>query len=192
MAVTPERMTLAEFLKLPEVKPARELRNGVVSQKMPPSGPHSSIQGWFVSRVNWFGVPRDLARALPEARIILGQQTYVPDAVVYLWERIPEDDHGNLPLYFSSPPDLAVEILSPGQSAQAHLDRCRELVAHGVRVVLFANPARRTVHLVRDSGVVGPLELNDAIDVTDVLPAFELTVAELFEQMSARPPRRQV
>lgn len=48
MAVTPQRMTLAQFLQLPEVKPARELRHGMVSQKMPPSGPHSSIQGWFV------------------------------------------------------------------------------------------------------------------------------------------------
>src|SRR4051812_11624772 len=43
MAVTPERMTLAEFLTLPEVKPALELRHGVVSQKVPPSGPHISV-----------------------------------------------------------------------------------------------------------------------------------------------------
>ena len=32
MAVTPQRMTLAEFLQLPEVKPVRELIAGVVSQ----------------------------------------------------------------------------------------------------------------------------------------------------------------
>ena len=192
MAVTPKRMSLAEFLKLPEVKPALELRQGMVSQKVPPSGPHSSIQGWFVSRVNWFGVPRDLARAFPEARVILGEQTYVPDVVVYLWERMPEDEHGNLPLHFTNPPDLAVEILSPGQTTPALLERCRELVAHGVRVVLPANPARRTVYLVRPNGTAGPLETSDTIDITDVLPDFEMTVAELFDQMSARPPRRQL
>ena len=192
MAVTPQRMTLAEFLKLPEIKPARELRNGVVSQKMPPSGPHSSIQGWFVSRVNWYGVPRELSRAFPEARLILHEQTYVPDAVVYQWDRIPEDENGRLPFYFTNPPDLAIEILSPGQAPRAHLERCQELVAHGVQVVLFANPARQVVYLVRANAITGPLERGDAVDITDILPGFELSVTELFDQMSARPPRHQM
>jgi len=62
MAVTPERMTLAEFLTLPEVKPARELRNGMVSQKMPPSGPHVAIQVWFGYQVDMFAEPLELAR----------------------------------------------------------------------------------------------------------------------------------
>ena len=51
MAVTPQRMTLADFLRLPEENPALELRQGVVSQKMPPSGPHGSIQMGFGAQV---------------------------------------------------------------------------------------------------------------------------------------------
>src|SRR5262249_21681905 len=99
MAVTPQRMTLAEFLELPEVKPARELRHGVVSQKVPPSGPHVSLQLWFGYQVDMFAEPLQMARAFPEIRIILGQDTYVPDVAVYLWDRIPEDEDGNLPLH---------------------------------------------------------------------------------------------
>jgi Uma2 family endonuclease len=57
MTVTPKRMSLAEFLKLPEVKPALELRNGMVSQKVPPSGPHNSMQLWFGYQVDMFAEP---------------------------------------------------------------------------------------------------------------------------------------
>jgi len=63
MAVTPQRMTLAEFLKLPEVKPARELRHGVVSQNVPPAGEHGSIRSWFGAQVYIFGELQRIAQA---------------------------------------------------------------------------------------------------------------------------------
>jgi Uma2 family endonuclease len=190
MAVTPKRMSLAEFLDLPEVKPARELRNGMVSQKMPPSGPHSSIQIWLGYQVDLFAEPRELARAFTETRVILGRDTYVPDVVVYRWERIPEDESGNLPFYFSTPPDLVVEILSPGQTVRAQIERCRELIGHGVQVVLLADPERRNAYVIRAGREIGPLVEGDAIDLTDVLPDFPLTVSDLFARIRARPPRR--
>src|SRR5262252_4033349 len=99
MAVTPQRMSLADFLKLPEVKPALELRQGVVSQKLPPSGPHGSIQYWFGAQVFNFGELRQIAQGFTETRVILGDDTYVPDVIVYLWDRVPEDEHGRLPHY---------------------------------------------------------------------------------------------
>jgi Uma2 family endonuclease len=191
MAVTPERMSLAEFLKLPEVKPALELRQGTVSQKVPPSGPHITTQFWFGYQVTLFAEPLELARAFPEARLLLGEETYVPDLVVYRWERIPEDEGGDVPLHFTTLPDLAVEIRSPGQTVRSQLDRCREYIVHGVPVVVFADPERRTVHVLRASGEVGPLRDSDPIDITDVLPGFELTVSDLFSRIRARPTRRR-
>src|SRR5688572_4753307 len=175
MAVTPKRMSLAEFLKLPEVKPALELRQGVVSQKMPPSGPHITTQFWFNHQVELFAVPLELARAFSEPRLIVGDETYVPDLAVYRWERIPEDDDGDVPHHFTSLPDLVMEIRSPGQTVRSQLDCCREYIAHGVPVAVFADPERRAVHVLRESSEVGPLRDSDPIDITDVLPGFELT-----------------
>ena len=116
MAVTPERVNyLAEFLTLPEVKPARELRHGVVSQKVPPSGSHSSMQSWLAAQVYIFGQLRRVAQGFTEARVRLGPDTYVPDVMVYVWDRIPEeDDSGRLPHHFLTPSDLVLEIGSPG------------------------------------------------------------------------------
>src|SRR6476620_1050923 len=103
MAVTPQRMTLADFLSLPEVKPALELRQGVVSQKMPPSGPHGSIQMWFGSQVYIHGELLGLAQAFTETRIILGEDAYVPDVIVYVRGRVQVDERGRYPFYFTIP-----------------------------------------------------------------------------------------
>ena len=189
MAVTPKRMSLAEFLQQPEVKPARELRHGMVSQKVPPSFPHSSIQIWLGHRIEGFSELTSAGRAFTEARLLLGEDTYVPDIVVYRWDRIPEDEHGNLPTYVQTPPDLAVEIVSPGQTLSKQLERCRELIEHDVGVTVLVHPAQQTVHVVRPSGEIGPLRAGDTLDLTDVLAGFTLPIADIFARMRARPPR---
>jgi Uma2 family endonuclease len=190
MAVTPKRMSLAEFLELPEVKPALELRHGMVSQKMPPSGPHVAIQVWFGYQVDMFAEPQELARAFPEVRLILGNDTYVTDVAVYRWDRIPVDEHGDLPMHFRTPPDLAVEVISPGQTMRDQMDKCREYLGHGVRVAVVADPIRRSVFVLRANGEVGPLQEGDDIDITDVLPGFQMRVSDLFSRIKARPPKR--
>lgn len=187
MAVTPKRMSLAEFLKLPEVKPALELRNGVVSQKVPPKLSHAVVQVWFASQVDRFAMPRKLARAASECRIVLNDETFVPDVIVFRWDRIPEDENGQVPEDVYTAPDLALEILSPGQTVRDALERCRELVDHGVLIAILADPRRQTVYLIRASGQTGPLRGDDAIDLTAVLPGFEMSVNGLFICLRARP-----
>lgn len=191
MAVTPQRMTLADFLRLPEENPGLELRQGVVSQKMPPSGPHVALQLWFGYQIDVFGEPLELARAFPEARLILGPDTYVADVAVYRWERIPADDKGELPAHFRNPPDLVLEVLSPGQTVQNQMDKCRDYIGHGVRVAVMADPVRRNVYVLRADGEVGPLREGDAIDVTDILPGFQMNVSDLFARIRSHPSRRR-
>jgi Uma2 family endonuclease len=191
MAVTPKRMSLAEFLELPEVKPALELRHGMVSQKMPPSGPHGSIQLWFGYQIDIFAEPIEFARAFTETRVVLGTDTYVPDVVVYLWDRVPEGENGDLPLHFTTPPDITVEIVSPGESVRSQIDKCREYIGHDVQAAILIDPERRTVRLLRADGEVGPLHEGDDIDITDVLPGFTMSVSNLFSRLRARPPQRR-
>ena len=191
MAVTPKPIALAEFLEMPEVEPPLELRQGMVTQKVPPSGPHITTQFWFGMQIELFSEPLELARAFSEARLLIGDEAYVPDLVVYRWDRIPEKDDGDVPNHFTTLPDLAVEIRSPGQTVRGQLDRCREYIAHGVPVAMFVDPERRTVHILRADREVGPLREGDAIDITDVLPGFELTVSHLFSRIRARPARNR-
>lgn len=191
MAVTPERMTLAELLKLPEIKPARERRNGVVPQRGYNTGPGSAIMTWLAIQMNQFGESRELAQAFISTRLILGDDSYVPNVVVYLWDRVPIDENGMYACYFRVAPDLAVEILAADQQPESLLERGRDLIDHDVRAVLLIDPKGRKVHLLHAEGDVVPLQEGDEIDLTDVLPGYQLTVAELFEQMRARPRRSE-
>lgn len=53
MVQTPSKiLTLAEFLQLPETKPAGEYIDGRIIQKPMPQGKHSVIQGELVPAIN--------------------------------------------------------------------------------------------------------------------------------------------
>ena len=72
MVQAPSKMlTLAEFLKLPETKPASEYIDSQIIQKLMPQGKHSAIQGEFVPAINRVVKPSRIARAFPELRCTL-------------------------------------------------------------------------------------------------------------------------
>ena len=61
-------LSLKEFLKLPETKPASEYIAGQIIQKPMPQGRHSSIQGELVLAINAGVKSKKIACAFPELR----------------------------------------------------------------------------------------------------------------------------
>ena len=94
MATTEQRLTLEEFLKLPEEKPALEFIDGMVTQKVSPQGIHSTLQARVIERINRFAEPLRLAFAFPELRATFGGFSPVPDieAVPAATGRVYEPD----------------------------------------------------------------------------------------------------
>src|SRR5919206_576771 len=78
-----ERMTLEEFLALPEVKPYLEYEDGVVRQKVAPKFVHSSAQGFFYTAFNQIARPRRLGAAYTELRFVTPGWATVPDVAFY-------------------------------------------------------------------------------------------------------------
>ena len=109
-------LTLAEFLELPETKPAAEYIDGQIIQKPMPQGKHSAIQGEFVPTINGVVKPKRIVRAFPELRCTFGGRSTVSDIVVVIWSRIPRDENGEVANIFPGNPDWTIEILSPDQS----------------------------------------------------------------------------
>jgi len=116
MVLATKKLTLEEFLKLPETKPASEYIDGRIIQKPLPQGKHSTIQGELVSAINALVKSRRIALALPELRCTFGGRSIVPDVAVFAWERIPLDENGDVANVFQAAPDWTIEILSPDQS----------------------------------------------------------------------------
>ncbi len=180
MAVASARLTIEQFVALPEEEPALEFADGVVTQKESPKGQHSALQGELIKRLDHAGLPGRVARALPELRATFGGASRVPDIAVYRLARIPRDARGRVANDFFEPPDIAIEIVSPEQSPNALVRRCLWFVAQGVQVALLVDPADESVLAFRADGRVDTWHGADRIDLSEVLPDFELTVEQLF------------
>jgi len=172
-------MTLEQFLALPEQEPALEFANGRVTQKVSPLGEHARLQYKFSQLIGDFSEPRRLAMAFTEIRATFAGRSPVPDIGVYRWSRIPRTADGLVETYFRTPPDIAVEIFSPGQVLGDERNKCRWYVANGVAIALFIHHPSRTVTCFTPDGEQR-LSGEDRIDLDAVLPGFTLTVAELF------------
>jgi Uma2 family endonuclease len=187
MALT-RSLTLDEFLLQPEEQPALEYERGVITQKMSPQPRHGKLQLTLCMRFESYGYPEQLASAFSETRVIwpIEAISYVPDVVVYQPERVPSGPNGEIADYFLVPPDVAIEIPSPGQGLEAQPQRCRWYVAHGVRVSLLAHPDRHAVWVFRPDGETGPLEGDAVVDLGDVFEGFSFVVSDVFRALRAR------
>jgi Uma2 family endonuclease len=177
------RLTLDEFLALPEEKPALEFEDGKATQKVSPKARHSGLQTDLAERFNRLARRRKLARAFAELRVTLEGQSYVPDISVFRWERIPRLSDGTLVDDVLIPPDITVEIVSPGQRVNALVRRCLRYVGLGVQIALLVDPDDESVVLFRRDTAAVALRGPDPIELDEVLPGFKLTVAELFKSL---------
>lgn len=185
MAIT-KRVTLEQFLQLPEERPDLEYIDGMVTQKVSPTTSHNALQLDLALRFNAYAVPRRLARAFPEQRVTFAGAVRVPDVAVFTWDRIPTRPDGELEDDVRYPPEIAVEIFSPGQTVKDAVDRCRWYVDNGVRVALFVHPYHRTVTVVRLGVSPEVLRGADRVDLGDVISSFVLATDELFAALRAR------
>jgi Uma2 family endonuclease len=183
MAVTQQWMTLEAFLKLPEAKPALEYFDGVVTPKVSPNAEHSVLQNELVWRLNLAARADRAARIFPEVRTTYAAASRVPDIAVYRRARVRRKPTGEVAPDFFDPPDLAIEISSPGQSIADLTEKCRWYVANGVEIALLVLTRRRVVMRFTAAGPEQTLRGSDPIDVTSVVPAFQLTVTELFDSL---------
>jgi Uma2 family endonuclease len=117
MTVAKSLLTLEQFLKLPETKPASEFIDGEILQKPMPKARHSRLQSKLIDAVNGVTEEAQIAYAFPELRCTFGGRSIVPDIAVLRWERIEFDEGGEPVDDVFVAPDWTIEILSPDQSS---------------------------------------------------------------------------
>lgn len=184
MAIAAEaRLTLEAFLALPEEKPALEFADGVVTQKVSPKAKHSRLQTMLWLFIRNVVEPNRVAMAFVELRTTFGGRSYVPDVSVYRWERVARTESGELVDDVFAPPDAAVEVVSPGQSALAMVRKCLWYVANGVGAGLVVDPYDGSVLVCRPGGTVATLAAGESIDLRDVIPGLVLEVDPLFASL---------
>jgi len=174
-------LTLEQFLSLPEAEPALEMGcDGEISQKVSPTTKHGALQRELLMRFENHARPHRLGHAFPEQRVILSRVARVPDVCFYRQERLPLDDAGQYIDHPTTPPDLVVEIYSPGQEDRRELVvKAAWYVEQGVRIVLLVDPDRRRVTSFTANGEA-VFETTQPLPLSEILPGLQLTPAELF------------
>jgi Uma2 family endonuclease len=182
MVQIPEKtITLEEFLKLPETKPASEYINGQVIQKPMPQGKHSVIQGELITAINAVVKKQRIAHAFPELRCTFGGRSIVPDVSVFAWNRIPVDDNGDIANVFPICPDWTIEILSPDQSPTKVTGNILHCLNNGCQMGWLIDPDERSL-LIYPSGQQPEFfqEEQDFLPVLNLVTDLRLTVNDVF------------
>ena len=104
----------------------------------------------------------------------------IPDASFVSWRLLPGRRVPRVPIADFAP-DLAVEVVSPSNTAREMERKRREYLASGTRLVWYVLPESREVHVYTvDRQHV--LTIDQELSGGDVLPGFTLPLRQLFEE----------
>ncbi|MDB9312977.1 Uma2 family endonuclease [Spirulina sp. CS-785/01] len=151
MVTTPQtnpKITLDQFLQLPETKPYREYLYGQIQAKPMPQGQHSVLQARLGAKINEQVLPSKLAYALPELRCTFGGLSIVPDLSIVTWPRIPRNEQGKIANRFATYPDWVIEILSPEQSANKVIKKIKFCLEQGTELGWLLDPDDESVMIL--------------------------------------------
>jgi Uma2 family endonuclease len=177
---TTSKLTLDEYLKLPETKPYNEFVGGELVQKTMGTLGHSIVQNLLGFALGIYLRANPIGIAVTELRCIFGpaggEAARLPDVAFIAAHRV-RGAMWNGPFYGA--PDLAVEILSPDDRWVDVMAKLRFYLENGVRLVWLVDPIGRTVMVLSSPSESHILTESEVLTGGDVLPGFSVAVAEI-------------
>lgn len=162
-----------------------ELVDGILVEKI--MGYTESVLAMFIGRVigNWVE-EHDLGCVTGEAGTmrLMPKLVRIPEVAFVSWQQLPKREYPSKPipdLY----PDLAVEVLSEGNTRAEIQRKLKEYFLAGSRLVWVVDPDEFIVRVHTSPDDPITLGEKDTLDGGEVLPGFRLSLKELF----ARVPR---
>jgi Uma2 family endonuclease len=173
-----------DYVHLPENAERRlELVNGEIREMTPTGGAHGEAGG------DLFGLIWSYNRLHKLGRVTNAETGYVltiqddnkgyvraPDIGFISIKRAPEPFASD---FIPMPPDLAVEVVSPGDRADEIEEKVQNYLRYGVRLVWVMYPSVKKI-FVRKTGETKELSQDDVLSGEDVLPGFAVKLSEIF------------
>ncbi len=179
--VTQKQLSLEQFLALPDRDITCELIEGKVQPKMSPKRFHSRLTGTlYLLLINW-------SKSKGEVGIEWGVTLQkngkdwvpVPDLLYISYDKLPPERFEDELCPF--PPELAIEIISPGQSFGDLSEKATDYLNAGVLRVWIVDSQAKTITIFYPDAP--PKTKRGKERLTDeILPELEITVEQIFHQ----------
>ncbi|HEX2206454.1 MAG TPA: Uma2 family endonuclease [Longimicrobium sp.] len=181
-AVQPAPVTADELLAMPDDGLLRELVDGEVWETPPPGEEHGVVAARMLVKLGSHVFAHDLGivhAAETGFKISENPDTVLaPDAAFVSRERVARAAIAKG--YRAGAPDVAVEVVSPGDSFAEVEAKVARWLAAGCRMVVVVNPARRAATVYRSRDDITLLTEGDVLEGGDVVPGWKLPLRELF------------
>jgi len=183
-------MTVEEFLACLAPEGKAELVRGELRVTPPAGAPHGvaavNLVFMLLSHVRRHGIGRVFADGFGYELIRLPRTVRVPDASFVRGERLPPEGIG--PGLLKLAPDLAIEVLSPSESASELEEKLDDYLFSGTQLIWVVDPVRRTVMIIAADAPVRWLREGDTLDGGAVVCGFTCPVSDIFEGIARDMP----
>jgi Uma2 family endonuclease len=178
--MTPATMTAEDLLRLNIQGKRSELVRGQLIVREPPGFAHGVVAFRIGRLVGDFVDSSRLGLVVAaETGFTLARNpdtVRAPDVGFVRQDRVPDP----LPRgYAEFAPDLAVEVLSPGDRPGEMLAKVSDWLRAGTLLVWVVDPIRRTARVYRADGTEAFASADDSLDGEDLLPGFVLPLASV-------------
>jgi Uma2 family endonuclease len=187
MTTQAQPMTAEELAQLPDDGWRYELVQGVLHKMAPAGGEHGVIAvrlTWRLAQyveMNGLGV---VCAAETGFRLASTPDTVRAADVSFIrQERVSALGIG--PGFWIGAPDLAVEVVSPGDRADEVKGKVHDWLDAGTHMVIIIEPRKQSVTVYRSPTEITNLTINDELTGGDVVPGWAMPVSALFAPLGA-------
>ncbi len=183
MSTTETKLVTAdELLRMPDDGFRYELVRGELKRMSPTGDEHGEVTMRLASPLYQYVTLKNLGKVYAaETGFKLESDpdtVRAPDIAFVSMERIQAA--GRIQGYRGGAPDLAVEVLSPGNTKREMAEKVKDYFAAGARLVWIVNPKLKTVTVYRSLTDIRTLTEKDTLDGGEVIPGFQYSITELF------------
>jgi len=164
-----------------------ELVNGEI-RKMAPAGGEHGVEAFEIGALLWLHVKKKKLGVICAAEtgfVISNKTVRAPDAAFISQARL-EANRGKMDgeirteKFWPFAPDLAVEVVSPGDRAGEVADKVRDWLKSGAAMVWVIYPRSQTIHVFTAPETMQILEADDLLSGGEIVPGFSCKVRDIF------------